>query len=299
MQNVICFSRTLWLFTASDIQTFVLPETTFGIAGALSGSAITTNSHPRFLSIISRVAHTVAWTWLNTLLFTLANQRLPQSVTEDRLNKPLRPIPAGHITGTQTRRLLMVSIPAVVLASIPLGATEETLVLIALTWIYNDLGGADENFLVRNLINGFAHPAYSAGATRVACRHTSPCDLNESGYRWVAIIGAVIFSTLQVQDLKDQEGDQARGRSTAPLVLGDRIARWTVAVPVMVWSVVCPRYWVLSPWGYIAPVALGSLITVHLFLRKGVGADRFTWKLWSLWMASLYLLPPLANLGVF
>lgn len=192
----------------------------------------------------------------------------------------------------------MVSIPTVVVATIYLGSTEETLVLIALTWIYNDLGGADENYLVRNMINGFAHPAYSAGATKVACGNTSH-TLNKAGYKWVAIIGAVIFSTLQVQDLKDQEGDRARGRSTAPLVLGDSIARWTVAVPVMVWSVVCPAYWMMSIWGYIAPVMLGCLVIARLFLWRDVVADRLTWKFWSLWMMSLYLLPLFRDHDVF
>ena len=31
-------------------------------------------------------------------------------------------------------------------------------------------------------------------------------------------------------------GDRARNRRTLPLVLGDWIARWTIAVPVMIWS---------------------------------------------------------------
>ena len=184
----------------------------------------------------------------------------------------------------------MVSIPTVVLITIYLGGKEETLILIALTWIYNDLGGADENYLIRNMINGFAHPAYSSGATRVACGDTF-CALNNAGHKWVAMIGAVIFSTLQVQDLKDQEGDRARRRSTAPLVLGDSMARWTVAVPVMIWSVVCPAYWMLDVWGYLTPVTLGCLVTARLFLWRDVVADRLTWKFWSLWMMSLYVLP--------
>lgn len=161
--------RTLWLFTLSDIKTFVIPETAFGIFGALSGPAVITNPNPRLESIVARIAHTVNWTLLNTLLFTLGNQRLPDSIIEDSLNEPSRPLPAGRITSTQTRQLLMISILVVMIITIYLGGKEETLILIALTWVYNDLGGADENYLVRNMITGLAHPAYSAGATRVAC----------------------------------------------------------------------------------------------------------------------------------
>ena len=69
------------------------------------------------------------WTWLNTLVFVLANQRLPDAVTEDALNKPWRPIPAGRITMARTRRLLIVAVPLSYGAVCVLGGKEETLLL--------------------------------------------------------------------------------------------------------------------------------------------------------------------------
>lgn len=38
------------------------------------------------------------------------------------------------------------------------------------------------------------------------------------------------------QDMKDQDGDRSRGRRTAPIVLGDVVARSTIAISF--WSVV-------------------------------------------------------------
>ena len=69
-----------------------------------------------------------------------------------------------------------------------------------LEYMYNDLGGADENFVVRNLINAAGFVCYSAGATRVAGGHGQH-SLNQKAYRWLAIIGGIIFSTLQMQDM--------------------------------------------------------------------------------------------------
>ena len=158
--------------------------------------------------------------------------------------------------------------------------------------MYNDLGGADEDFVIRNIINGFAFAAYSSGATRVVGGYTDAhFSLNTAGFQWLALVGAIVFSTLQVQDLKDQEGDRARERSTAPLVLGDGLARWTIAIPVIFWSVACPAFWDLGYWGFVLPVSVGCMVTARVLLMRSRRADVATWKAWSAWMIVLYLLP--------
>lgn len=53
------------------------------------------------------------------------------------------------------------------------------------------------------------------------------------------MIGAIIFTTLQTQDMADVHGDAKRGRKTFPLVYGDRAARWSITIPVTVWSLIC------------------------------------------------------------
>jgi 4-hydroxybenzoate polyprenyltransferase len=231
-------------------------------------------------------------------VFVLANQRLPDAVTEDALNKPWRPIPAGRITMARARRLLIVAVPLSYGAVCVLGGKEETLLLYGLTWMYNDLGGSDEHYAVRNGIIAVAYGLYSAGAMRVASGFGEH-DLHGHTYAWLAIIVAVIFTTMQVQDLKDQEGDRARGRSTAPIDFGDNAARWMVAVPVLAWSVLCPAYWALGALVYGVTAGLGLTVSLRVLLLRNFAADVLTWKLWALWLSALYSLPLVRDYSIF
>ncbi|MCJ1464892.1 hypothetical protein MMC07_003507 [Pseudocyphellaria aurata] len=226
---------TLWLFTVSEHQTIVFPWTAFGLFGALSGWALTTNQTPDFWVIMARLPSALLWMWWHILVFTVANQRLPSSVIEDSINKAWRPLPSGRITGVQARRLLLVIVPATFVLTDFLGAAEFSRLSLLLTWLYNDLEGADENYIIRNLINSLGLVCWSAGTTMVACGKDQH-QLNAMGYHWLKIEAAIVFTTLQVQDLRDQKGDRARGRRTAPIALGDVVTRWTIAVPVLCWS---------------------------------------------------------------
>lgn len=271
----------------------MLPETVFGVFGALSGPLMTTNGQPDFMRIVLNIPKVLLWTWLNTFVFVLANQRLPESILEDKLNKPFRPLAAGRLTSLQTRRLLFVSIPLVLAFVFTyLGSHEETILLFCLTWMYNDLGGSDEDFITRNLIIGLAYVLYGSGALRVAARtDVTTCSMSTTGFMWTGMIGGVIFTTMHVQDLKDQEGDRARNRHTAPLVLGERASRWTIAIPIMIWSVYCPIFWRLVSIFSVAPLILGFIVAVRVVRLRGRDADRTTWKLWSYWLGILYAFP--------
>ena len=196
--------------------TFVIPNTAFGIFGALASHVLTTNKPTNFSVILIRIPCVLAWNWLNLFVFDLANQRSSDSVTEDSLNKPWRPIPARHVTPAQMRRLLLAALPVVQAINFFLGGWQETSLLFGLTWMYNDLRGGDDSFLLRNMIISLAYGLYSGGSLRVACSagHT----LHETGFRWVFIITAIIFSTMHIQDLKDVAGDQARSRQSAPVL---------------------------------------------------------------------------------
>ena len=226
--------------------------------------------------------------WLNYLLFDVANQRLPGSIVEDSVNKAWRPLPAGRLSETQARRILLAVIPITFIVSLWLGGLEESVAMMVLTWMYNDLEGVNENFVIRNLINALGFMCYSSGATLVACES---CSLNNRAYQWISMIGGIVFTTLSMQDMSDQEGDRACNRLTAPLVLGDDMARWLIDVPVLAWSVLCAAFWELGASGYVLPLALGTLIDFRLMLFRTVAADKNTWRCWNLWIGSWYLLP--------
>ena len=200
IHSILYDLHTIWLVTRNDLKSIVFPETVFGICSALSGPVLTSNSSPDYIVVLKRGPLVLLWVWINTLTFDLANQRLPNSIIEDSINKPWRPIPSGRLSAYQARRLLLVVLPIAILISFHIGGMEETIVINTLLYMYNDLGGAEENFVVRNLINAAGFICYSAGATRVACGY-GQCSLNEKARQWLAIIGGIIFSTLQMQDM--------------------------------------------------------------------------------------------------
>lgn len=123
--------------------TFVGPDSAFGIFGALAGPLLLDNAD-KPLNVLARVPLVVLFNWSNLLIFDLANQRLPESVEEDRFNKPHRPLPLGRMTPLSARRLLLASLPVVFVINYLVGPWVETSILFTLTWMYNDLGGGDE-----------------------------------------------------------------------------------------------------------------------------------------------------------
>ena len=282
---------TVWLFTASDHFTFVAPVTLFGVFGAFSGPALTTNQVPTTYAILERLPKVLVWTWMNTFVFALSNQSHAVAVEEDRCNKPWRPLPAARITLTQARRLLLISIPTVLaICYLFVGGLEESMFLFCLTWMYNDLGGADGHFVLRDLIISVAYTFYCNGALSIAAGFPV-YRLSQNGYVWHCITGAVIFTTISIQDLKDTEGDLARGRSTAPLSVGDSTTRFSIGCFIVMWSLYCPRFWG-NDWLQTLPLAaVGLLITLRLLRRRDRDADRLSWKIWSAWILAVYSLP--------
>lgn len=178
-----------------------------------------------------------------------------------------------------------------------LGAWEETALLFTLTWMYNDLGGGNQNWLVRNGIIAVAFSQYNKGAMRVAAE--MGFDIPARSWWWLLMTSGVIGTTMHAQDMKDQEGDRARGRNTAPLVLGDMPARWTIAIPVAVWSLVCPLFWDLGYAGFALPVAVGALICFRILTMRGFKADKRTWWIWTTWTGIIWLLPVFNDYSVF
>ncbi|KAL3257367.1 hypothetical protein ABHI18_006887 [Aspergillus niger] len=288
---------TIWLFTADDFTTFVIPETAFGICAALSGPLLTDDNTPDLLSVVSRIPIVMLWNWLNLFVFNLANQRHPDSVAEDKINRPWRPLPAGRISILQARRLLLLAIPMVLAFSVYLGAWEETALLYTLNWVYNDLSGGDDGFILRNVLLALAFSQYNKGSLRVATG--TGFDILPRAWRWIWLTSAVIGTTMHIQDIKDVEGDRAKSRRTMPIVMGDGPARWSVAVPVAIWSVVCPAFWELDVAGYVLPVAVGMTIAGRILLLREKAADKRTWKMWTAWTAVIWMLPLFKNPSVF
>ena len=172
--------------------------------------------------------------------------------------------------------------------------------LMALGFFYNDCEGADRGWAVRNLINAFGFMSFASGASEVAVESEQQ-DINywEGGTLewWLGVVGLVVATTVQTQDMYDQEGDAARGRKTLPLVWGDSMARWCTAIAMAFWSIVCPWFWQVSSRGSVASVMLGLLVVGRTLCSRSVAADKVTFRFWNLWMMSLYVLPVMKFTG--
>ncbi|KAL4748734.1 hypothetical protein BDW72DRAFT_214562 [Aspergillus terricola var. indicus] len=288
--RLVNIPSVIWAFTESDFPTFALPNSGFGLLAALVAPSLTNCFEtPRVGPLLFRAAPRILlFNWGNLLIFDIANQRLPESVVEDQANKPWRPIPRGIITPTQARQLLLATVPVVWAVSSALGVGGESALILLLTWMYNDLRGGDE--LTRDFIIAFAYDLYLASSLRIGLSATTSCQdfaFSTIGYQWRAIIGGVILTTMQIQDLRDLVGDRRRGRKTWPLVLGD-MCRWWIAGCVMVWTVSCILFWGPPSGMAAAAVLLGAWVGVCVVLRTG---DVRAWRWWCLWQLALYSMP--------
>ena len=285
------FLYSIWLFSRSDTKTMVLPVCMFGVLSALAGRPVTPTS-VSLAQIVGNLPQLLLWTWLNILVLSISNQRSPESIEEDKLNNPWRPIVSGRISPDVSRQVLLYTVPALILLGATLGLLTETLACLCGNWLYNDLGGADEHFLIRNVVNGVAYLAYGPAAIKLAAGFN---DLPPESYAWVGMVALVVGTTIQLQDLKDLEGDAARGRHTAPVVLGPGITRWSVCVGVTAWSLICPLYWHVAAHRLAVFVMTGIALSSRVLLKRSSSADRTSFILWSWWMMGIFLLPVMGN----
>jgi len=296
MRWTICYhTYSLWLFTFSDLKTIIIPKTLFGIVTLLSGRSLMKDPRPKTTTTISCIPFIILWNWLNLLPLDMSNQHDVKSTIEDKVNKPWRPIPAGRLTVEETRSIMFGTYVVAIFASLYLGGFFECLALIVEGWIYNVLEGANRSPLARNILNAVGYMTFASGAAKVACAQAGT-ELGEDLSMWLLLLGGVISTTIQFQDMYDQKGDAIRGRQTIPLLAGDEVARLTISIPILIWSWVCPAFWGLGFLSFVSPIAMGAIIIFRLYRYRSVDEDRKSFMIWNAWVMSLYVLPLLGNI---
>nr|WBQ21647.1 (-)-alpha-bisabolol synthase [Stachybotrys sp.] len=285
---------TIWLFTRSDIKTTIVPNTIFGLVGALESKSRGGNVS---WEVLLRMPLVVLWLWMNLLAFNVDNQRQPSSILEDKLNKPWRAMPTGRISGPSAKVLVFILYPVSILASLWLGGVRHSLSLLVLGVLYNDMRLGDYSWVTRNIVNAAGFRCFAAGAMEVAMQCPLSAADHSTATRWLGVIAAVVFSSIQMQDMADQPGDRMRGRKTMPLSVGDAVTRWLSAIVMVVWSLICPLYWAVGLAPQFVVWAVGFSGAVRTLTVRTVEADARTFKLWNIWMACFYFLPLVATLG--
>jgi UbiA prenyltransferase family len=291
VEAIIFHCHSVWLFTSSDLKTIVGPSFVFGAANAMAGVKYGLESPKQALGreTFRRLPLVLLWIWMNLLPFTINNQKNPDAIKEDEMNKPWRTLPSRRMTPRQAERLMLALYPLAVGSSLLTGGFRQSVGLVVLGAWYNNFDGGDTNCFVRNLINACGYVCFTSGAMEVALGF--PLPLETRLVRWFGVVAAIIFTTVHLQDMYDQIGDSMRRRKTVPLVIGDVPARWTIAIPMVFWGSVCPCFWN----GGTAVLALSLLLAVTVAARSllftSVEGDRLTFKIWNAWMTLVFVLP--------
>lgn len=251
----------------------------------------------------------LAWLWLHLIMFDLAGQRLPDSVKEDSVNKSWRPIPAGRLSPTEARTMLQCAIPSAMLLSLAQSGEKAFIpstTLICLTWLYNDLEGSSVSIVARNALNALGLMCYGWGALATLAGSDAHLALPKAAV-WIAITTSIIFTTIHVQDFRDEEGDRQLGRRTIALLFDPVISRSSCGLIVLLWSVAAPAFWAFSRhslailaadgdpkcawWVWAVSFGLGAGVAALLMARKGQRVDERALTIWCAWIAWIYLLP--------
>ncbi|KAL1856785.1 hypothetical protein Plec18170_003757 [Paecilomyces lecythidis] len=265
--------------------------------GVASGG-VTTNPSPSWKDLSVAFSHAGLYIWLYVFHFDCSNQKDPESIREDKLNKPWRAIPSGRLSIESAERWYIAATCLLLLASATwLGGFPEAVFFMIETWIYDYASGAS-SWWAKNLINALFYMTGQLGGTRVAAEAMGSTRMTRTGYEWCILLGINTFTTVQIQDLRDQKGDSSRGRRTVPLVVGDGPTRWITAVFILFWSTVCPAYWANSHLtaGYVLPLLVGSYVAIRMLSCRSAKADRATFNYYTLaWLPSLYAIPLLSK----
>ncbi|KAI0973344.1 UbiA prenyltransferase family [Xylaria arbuscula] len=283
---------SIWLFTYSDLHIMLFPETAFGVLHALWFTETQSNdpSGQSTKEVIERIPLVLYWVWINLLAFNISNQRGPESVAEDAINKPWRTMPSGRWSpelASYGHKL-----------AYSLALSSMTNISLMTGFWYNDCGGGDGRAFTRNFINAMGFTSFGLGALEVALNQSlnfTPATLLDLSApnleQWILLLVVAVLSTVHMQDMHDQEGDKARGRSTMPLQIGDAPARWIIVGFMLFWGVVCPLFWRCGLFGYAMSTSIAYTVVFRSFFLRTVSEDRMTFAIWNLWMVSLYALP--------
>ncbi|KAF2774111.1 hypothetical protein EJ03DRAFT_346748 [Teratosphaeria nubilosa] len=290
---------TLWLFTRSDLKTIVGPSFLFGVTNALAAPAynIAFDSGHLSVTVAQRSILALLWVWAQLLPFSISNQNSPAAIAEDGVNKPWRPLPSKRVTSRQASRVMVALYGVAVVLSGVVGGLRQSLGLVVLGGWYNYLAGGDASWIVRNSINAAGYVCFTSGAMEVSLGQRVGLPVQAKLATWFGVLGAVNCSTIQLQDMTDQEGDRVRGRKTLPLVVGDGAARWMTAVPLMTWGFACPAYWGVGMAVRGASLVLVGVVTGRCLALRSVVADAKTYPLYNVWIALVFVLPLLSQKG--
>ncbi|KAI0197373.1 hypothetical protein EV127DRAFT_476463 [Xylaria flabelliformis] len=280
---------TIYLACVSNVGDIILSGLLFAAINSSIAPWYSMGPARSIDDILAALPYMFFWLLSNLFLFCLHNQKQPKTIAEDKLNKPWRPIPAGRLTPGQATKILYLMHLICFFIAWYIGGFIPYIVLTSLTLGYNELDGAS-NGISKNIHTGVGFICFFTGPLEVATEH-SVITGNTELRIWLALLTAAIATTCHIQDFRDMKGDLAAGRRTIPLAFGNIQSRILVAVTIAMWTPTASLLW----GGLLKEAALayiaGAAVIGNLFLNRGTEGDIFSWKLWSIWVLGLVIIP--------
>jgi 4-hydroxybenzoate polyprenyltransferase len=267
-----------WRFVNHDRWTTIIPASLFVLAAAVHSSAA-----PGV--VVIRAILGLLYFYLFIYGFTLTNQLA--GMAEDRINKPFRPLVAGHCTRQSALRRAAIVLVAFPVLGWALGVAGWAILWEAVFLLHNCAGLA-RNWLTKDLIMGIGVFSQLAAAWQMITPLTAPV------LRWIITLAVAITLLIPLQDLRDVRGDLAVGRRTFPVCVGERAARaylavgftmLPVAVHVLLFGPSRAR-WVAWPVDGLLAV-LNLTVAVRVLLLRTPEKDHKTYRIFELWYSIL------------
>lgn len=285
---------TAYLFICDTVLVIICVGLLFGALNASIASEFGMGASMSLNPILASLPEMFLWSWVNLLLFTLHNQRHASAITEDRIDKPWRPLPAGRISPRQVKIVIFCMYPTILAGSWMMGGLGPCILEAFCCFWYNEWNGASHPML-RNLLNCIGIACFYAGPLEIATK-SSIFSGDMKAFIWLLVLAGAMSTTIHAQDFRDIEGDRVSGRRTVPLFIGDKIARAFLAVGITGWTALSCWLWDLGsvehPWPSCIPACVTGFIVIYSFYRnKTREGDRRSWKLYPLWLVGLFLIP--------
>lgn len=240
-----------------------------------TGSVVAAIQHEySFMDYLPLIPISFFYLLLHLYSFNLCNQIA--GAEEDKINKPDRPIPSGMLTiqGAKYRWYFLTAL--YILAGVAIGNVWSSLLWIFFTTIYN-YGGWDKHWFSKNCIS---MPIASASTGWAAWSLVSGDPWMTPNFALsVKVISLYTGITLNIQDLRDEEGDRILGRKTMPIQFGMTASKIVLAIIFFLVPVVSYIFLMLGPLTavqvvyYLAGVLMHLYISLRLLLLDKTSSD--------------------------
>jgi 4-hydroxybenzoate polyprenyltransferase len=243
------------------------------------------HAQPNTTETIMYIIRGLLYFFLYIYVFCISNQITGSE--EDRLNKPLRPLPAGLVTVEGAKVRWYVGMALFTITGFLFGVFEWA-VLWQISLLINNLTPLGKTWLYKHINITVGTGAMMAAAWQIVT------PLTPIAIQWIVATSLLVFPLITIQDLRDIEGDAKVGRRTLPIVIG----AWPTRILILVSFLLAP--WIthvtmFAPLGLTLPGVLSEvgltltcvIVAIRTLLLRNKAADHRTYMVFTYWYCFL------------